>query len=470
MRHQLHYYHDYLYARWLRNAILHANGHCNTMRKMNIEEWVFRPKTVAKSKKYYAHFDCRTDMQKAAKYVTDPEWVSRHGFYPFIHYKKDCSKYSSKGKNDKKRDICYAAHIDRCILQYYCYLMNEVYNNRIREYQIEDVSVAYRSDLGLNNIHLAKQAFDFIKKNKHCFVMIGDFTSFFDKLDHVYLKRQLCRLLKVDQLTPDYYAIFKNITRYSVWELDDLLELNNIPKTGSGRKKLNSKRTVVTTSQFHKYRSHIHKHTDTFGIPQGSPISALLANVYMMDVDKKIKLIVSQCNGKVMRYSDDFIIVLPVSELTAKSVIDSINKIIRDTPGLELEPKKTQIYRVDLPAIENVGERFLEQADQSKNIINFIGFSFNGEKITLRGKTVSKYYYRMYRKAHKIARNPEHKGKKYLYEKYSEKGAVTSAEKKGNFFTYVHRSENVFGETEEIKKPVKNHMAKIRRALKTNKK
>ena len=140
-----------------------------------------------------------------------------------------------EGKNPKKRDICYASHTDRCLLQYYCHQMDAIYNSRIREYQIEDVPVAYRSDLGLNNIHLAKIAFDFIKDNPSCYVMIGDFTSFFDKLDHAYLKQQWCQLLGMQQLPPDHYNIFKNVTRYSVWELDDLLELNDLPKTNSGR-------------------------------------------------------------------------------------------------------------------------------------------------------------------------------------------------------------------------------------------
>ena len=64
----------------------------------------------------------------------------------------------------------------------------------------------------------------------------------------------------------------------------------------------------------------------------------------MMDVDRKIKSVVSDLSGIYMRYSDDFIIVLPVDESTAKNAIESINKVIQDTPGLELEPKKTQIY------------------------------------------------------------------------------------------------------------------------------
>ena len=58
------------------------------------------------------------------------------------------------------------------------------------------------------------------------------------------------------------------------------------------------------------------KNPNSYGIPQGSPISALLANVYMLDIDKKIYEIVTGHNGMYMRYSDDFIIILPDIEKT----------------------------------------------------------------------------------------------------------------------------------------------------------
>ena len=432
-----------------------------------MDEWIKDPKTIEKSRKYYAHFDCRTDIAKTIKLISDPVWVAHHGFYPFIHYKKDCTKYSKiKGKNPKKRDICYAAHIDRCIFQYYSHMINEHYIEKIKALGIEDVPVAYRTDLGLNNIQLAKMAFDFIKKNPLSYVIIGDFTSFFDKLDHRYLKSQWCKLLNKDHLPPDHYNIFKNITNYSQWELNDLLTLNDLPRTGSGRKKLNSQYTVLTRDQYVNNRFQIHKHVEHYGIPQGSPLSALLANIYMIEVDQQIKRIVDNYLGKYMRYSDDFIIVLPVDEDTAQSIIHTITKLITDTPGLELEPQKTQIYKAELPNIRNVGDVFSDASDKSKNFINFLGFTFDGVNITLRQKTVSKYYYRMYRKARAVANNPGQKGKDHLYDRYSERGAKPSKDKKGNFFSYVYRADNTFEKKEEIKEPVKNHMAKIRKALK----
>ena len=46
-----------------------------------MDNWVSKSETIAKSKKYYAHFDCRTNMGKVSKKVTNAEWVSHHGFF-----------------------------------------------------------------------------------------------------------------------------------------------------------------------------------------------------------------------------------------------------------------------------------------------------------------------------------------------------------------------------------------------------
>ena len=246
--------------------------------------------------------------------------------------------------------------------------------------------------------------------------------------------------------------------------------MNGLPVSKAGQRKLNKQNTVLTKEEFKRYRSHIYKHSDTKGIPQGLPISALLANVYMIDVDQQIKSIVNKYSGMYMRYSDDFIIILPVEKAQAIGILDEIIQIITSTVGIELEQKKTQIFEVKLPNVVNVGKQFFDRADTSKNIINYLGFSFDGRSIMLREKTISKYYYRMRRKARSIVASPEKKGKRYLYEKYSERGANVnrkSGKSRGNFFTYVNRAERIFDESDPIKRPFLNHMSKIARILKS---
>ena len=89
------------------------------------------------------------------------------------------------------------------IYRYYAYLINERYNQRVRKDGIDSVAVAYRTNLGKSNIDFAKEAFQYIRGTTSCYVMIGDFTDFFDNLDHVYLKNQLCDLLSVEKLPDD---------------------------------------------------------------------------------------------------------------------------------------------------------------------------------------------------------------------------------------------------------------------------
>ena len=80
--------------------------------------------------------------------------------------------------------------------------------------------------------------------------MIGDFTGFFDHLDHKYLKQQWCSLLGVLKLPKDHYKVFRSVTRYSTWELSDLLALNGLKDNRSGRRTLNSMLRVLTPEEY----------------------------------------------------------------------------------------------------------------------------------------------------------------------------------------------------------------------------
>lgn len=439
---------------------------------MTATEWLNSEDVVDRSKKLYAHFDWRTDIGQQREYIADPGKVAKHGFYPLIHYEKRTLKYSKKkGRKEKKRDICYAAHIDRCIYQYYSFILNSLYNERVKKDRTSAAAVAYRTDLHENNIHFSKRAFDFIKTKSPVHVMIGDFTGFFDNLDHMYLKEQWCSLLGVDRLPPDHFAVFKNITSYSKWELTDLLRLNGLKDSKSGRKKLNSMARVLTPEQFKENRSLIQRHAEPYGIPQGSPISGILANVYMLDVDKQINDAVRELGGMYIRYSDDFMIILPnAPEIDAAKELKRICEMLKQAPRLTLEPNKTQYFHYENSVLSNCGKAFHKNADDANRTINFLGFSFDGKEIGIRSKTISKYYYRMYRKAHNIAKMGGYTpaGKriscKNLYMIYSRKGAKKGP---GNFLTYVDRAAAEYGPNEPIKRDTRRHMQKIRKALKS---
>lgn len=432
---------------------------------MSVQTWLDEPKTISKSKKAYAHFDHRIDIHKAAEFIENQDNVAFHGFYPFIHYTMEMVKYSKKsGKKVKTREICYASHLDRCIYQYYAYVLNGYYNDRIKVDGIDNVPVAYRTDLNDSNIQSAKKAFDFIRGSQKCLVMIGDFTNFFDNLDHKYLKKQWCQLMGVQTLPKDHYAVYKNITKYSKWELEDLLKINGLGNTGKDWRTLNKKSIVLSKEQYKLHRKQIIKNNLPYGIPQGSPISATLANIYMLDADKMIYEKVKQYGGFYMRYSDDFMIVMPNQE--NYDIFKEIIEVLKGIPNLQLENKKTQFFEVDLQNVKNVSKSFASDADDSQKRINFLGFAFDGSKVYVRPKTIGKYYYRMNRKAKAIAKNKEFEGADSLYMKYSERGATG---KKGNFLTYINRAEKEFGTDEMIRHDTRRHMSKIRKSLQRNK-
>lgn len=443
---------------------------------MELQDW---KKKNANARKY-AHFDERVSLNQIWGYISNPINVSRHGFYPFIHYEKKFNKFIKiEGIGhikEKSRHLCYSAHIDRYIYSYYGYLLNQRYNSYLEKRNMNMVAVAYRDHLHMNNIHFSKRAFDYIKQVEDCYVIIGDFSNFFDCLKHSYLKKQICDVLDVNKLPDDYYAVFKNITKYSTVELTDLLELNGLADTEEDIQLLNSKHRVLSMEELKKHKKElIKKHKEDYGIPQGSAISAVLANIYMVKTDEIINKLVERYHGLYMRYSDDFIIVVPrMKKEQFGVVLKKILSEIEETPNLILQPDKTKIYKYKSKMLENCNSLFLENMDNEKNEIDYLGFTFDGEKITIRDKTISKYYYRLYRKIKTIVKNGGYtpRGKKIscknLYEKYSVKGARlkdSNGHIKGNFITYVERAQKIFGEDEPIDKKTRKHMMKIRHAL-----
>lgn len=64
-----------------------------------------------------------------------------------------------------------------------------------------------------------------------------------------------------ERLPDDYYAVFKNIMQYSIWELTDLLKLNGLQDTEHDIHTLNNRPKVLDKTEFKKYkREYVKKH------------------------------------------------------------------------------------------------------------------------------------------------------------------------------------------------------------------
>lgn len=443
-------------------------------------------KNILKNKNY-VHFDNRKKpTYNILNQISDREWVSKHAFYPFLHFQIKFNKYiynkkdKERIKKTKTRDIYYSAHIDRYIYQYYANELNDNYNIIAKERGINKVSLAYRNNLnGRCNIHFAKKVIDFISKQKKAFIYVEDFSGFFDNLCHVYLKEKICETLKVDKLPKEHYAIFKSITNFSYIEKEDILKYK-----GLKRKELNELDRIFDTGEefrnFKKINNHLKKHKDTEngrkkkGIPQGTPISAVYANIYMIDFDKKINDFVTSKKGIYSRYCDDIIIVIPLEEgkdenKTYLNYIEKIDKIRRDTPNLEKNEEKTSTFIFKKGKIKGIG-------DTHENHISYLGFYFDGKDLRIREKSLFKYYTRMYEKTRVSAKYSIKYGRKVfrkrLYKLYSHLGEKPRKNEYGNFLTYTKRADKVFGKDNlyenKINSQTKRHWKKLQNSLNKN--
>ena len=412
--------------------------------------------------KPYAHFDLRVSlsMPSIRKYVMDRTKIVTHSFYPFIHFEKKNSRYGKKGPK-KPRELYYCSHLDRCVYQRYAFLLNCQYNILACENNIDDVAIAYRDSLGKNNIDFAKDAFDAIRSFPQCFILVGDFTNFFDNLEHQYLKKMMCEVLGVERLPQDYFSVFKNITRFSSWDWKDIVKAagENIAERGV-RKKINSKETVLTKEQFQKNKKDIKKNIFGVGVPQGAPISAVLSNIYMIKFDKDIKRYVTSKGGIYMRYSDDFIIVLPYErDAEIADFTSYIFSYVESMKGLiDLQKEKTSCYTYK--------DEVIYEGDQPSSI-NYLGFLFDGKSIRIRPRAITKYYYRMRRKAHTIGRSnwTSSKGRrisaKELYSIYSRN------DEKQTFIDYARKAKGILKlNDQEANALIKHHKRKIAMAIK----
>lgn len=430
--------------------------------------------------KRYAHFDPRVslNMESVREYVLDPEKVASHGFYPFIHFEHKQVKYRKRKtgteKKIKKRQLYYCCHLDRCVYQRYAFLLNERYQEWVKTHHFDEAAVAYRSDLGKNNILLARDAFDKIRQCSTCFVMVGDFQDFFDNLDHAYLKEMICRILNVQRLPPDYYAVFKHVTKYAYWDWEAVVHAaGKAIGTPGLRKNLNRRPQIMTREQFLAHKSDIRKNAGGKGIPQGSPVSAVLANIYMIEFDEAVNRYVRAHGGIYMRYSDDVLIALPCADESAiETYRTDIDAFINGMAGkVVLQEEKTKLYLYQHGKIRKIGE----SEKPSENQIPYLGFILkDNDQIVMRPRAITKYYYRMRRKAHTVGKHHwiSPKGRriwaKNLYKTYSSPEEQTGLKANRTFIDYARRAQtHLQMKTDfETMAVIKHHKQEIALAIK----
>jgi len=272
--------------------------------------------------KRYPHFDQPIrDPEQVRWLVESPGECAKRAFLPFIRFERVARKYKREARDGtivggfkkKPRDLKYASHTDSQILRHYAGLLQARYEKIITEEGISPSVLAYRRMHPPRcNIHFANDAFEWIERHGSCVALTFDVRDFFESFDHRLLKEQWKAVLGVDELPADHYNVFKAITRYSWVERDALLAQFRITK----KQQKSWRQPICTPLEFRTLvrrgeagRGLIQCKTDGKGIPQGSPISALLSNVYMLPVDRRMSTLAKGRNGLYLRYSDDILLV-----------------------------------------------------------------------------------------------------------------------------------------------------------------
>ncbi|QEY25902.1 antiviral reverse transcriptase Drt2 [Neisseria zalophi] len=419
-------------------------------------------------KRGYLHFDSPMNEEQAYKLVSSPRNVITNSFYPFISHKLSIPKLKKDedGKltrDPKPREISYASHKDSHIFSYYAYLLNEKYEELLKnEFKSINNSVLAFRKLGKNNIDFAFQAFKYIKEVKNCTAIALDISNFFGNLDHKILKEKWCKVLGKERLPDDHFSVFKAITQYTTISRDKIYEEFNI---SLHTPRSNNRKKICSPKEFRELRN---KNRTLFenklfisnknkGIPQGSPISALLSNIYMIDFDIKLNKKIMELQGLYLRYCDDILCIVPTSEIhNIKEFIEKEKEFIEkeiDNLNLKINSKKTEIisFEYDLNKQKIINEKRLQ----------YLGFILHNESITIRPAAFTKYSRKMkrgvslakqtQRKYNRIRQknNQDNKElfKKKLYTTYSHFG-------KRNFISYGKKAAKTMN-SPQIRKQLK---------------
>ncbi|GIP33499.1 hypothetical protein J2TS4_27090 [Paenibacillus sp. J2TS4] len=394
-------------------------------------------------------------------------YISSHSFYPFIHYTITTRKYKKEKflSDPKKREIYYASHMDGYIFKYYGESLNYLYNKACHDRGLNDVSLAYRNNKeGRSNIHFAAEVIKFISIQEHAFIFVSDFSKYFDNLDHKLLKERLQKVLGEESRLPaDWWNVFKHLTKFN-WVEKDLL-INDLKQSKGWSSDRKNRERYYTPAEFREFRKRVPILCNPYGygIPQGTAISAVLANVYAIDFDEVLNTYVSGLGGIYRRYSDDIIIVLPIKKGQENKITDHISFIreaVKDNKITMGEGKTNTLF------YSNKGI-YKEIQCENAGKLDYLGFVFDGTKVLLREKSLFKYYHRAYKKVASVNKKSSKRGKnvgrKKLYSLYTHLGRRYKGY--GNFITYAKKAHAVFQEIDTVEsliyRQIKRHWNKI---------
>lgn len=179
------------------------------------------------------------------------------------------------------RELCIPSVNDRIIQTAVAQWLSRQYDE-----EMEDSSFGYRPG---RSVQMAVERVVYLRRRGYVWVVDGDIECFFDNVPHDLLLDRLSRF-GIEQRLVDLVGLW-------------LEHLGNM-----GR-----------------------------GLPQGSPISPVLSNLYLDEIDEKIE----NHGVRLVRFADDFLL-LCKKERTARKALQRMGALL-ESHGLKIHPDKTRI-------------------------------------------------------------------------------------------------------------------------------
>lgn len=348
----------------------------------------------------------------------------------------------------------YASHEDSLLYSFYSFCLSKEYESAIEWHGLSDNVIWYRS-LKKSNINFAKEVFDFIIQQKDCYVLTFDVKSFFDTLEHERIKKSICNILWEAKLTEDVYNIFKSITKYHYVDLYTALNKLKIKHPS----KLNR---LCTREIFKKdIKEHVKVNEDSIGIPQWTPISALISNIYMLDFDCKISKFALEVWALYRRYADDIIVILPDLNDTCFQQFQDLIQTEIEKIGLKISVNKTDFFKV----MTSWDKKIIENIWWKRQTIDYLGFSYNGKRIHIRPSSMYRYNRKAFLGAkHEILKNLK-LAKKLFYSRFSKYTYFDNKNHKKNFPSYLRNAIKIMWEEDESNSLLKRQLRRTNKTL-----
>ena len=268
----------------------------------------------------------------------------------------------------------------------------------------------------------------------------------------------------------DHYKVFRNVTRYATVNREKLYKTLGFigPKSGGTRHTFGYlvKRVPLKVCSVDEFKRQVVPLIETNktdrGIPQGCPISDVLANLYLLEFDTQMVNELAKVSGSYRRYSDDIIVIVPGHGDDVGLRQTQIGILLAACGGkLTIHPSKATVHKF----LRRQGDKSLVcqplPGSAGKNGLEYLGFRFDGRKMFIRDSTRSrlerKMTFAVKAAVYRLCRSNPSKGRSELkrlfnpdvvlkrFYKVRDFRRVVTDRSEWTFWTYLIRTRTAFG-------------------------